>query len=63
MTVNPIFLMVLYFSDLETNQNLTAIILASKDNIPKIYNVKLKQLFASPRTNLLASLSCFQNWQ
>ena len=49
ITVSPIFLTVLYFSDLETHQNLTPINLVSKDNTRNIQYV----IFTSSRDNIL----------
>ena len=56
-TVNPIFLTVLYFSDLETQQNLTPLILVSTDNTHNIQYI----IFTSSRDNILVLLRHSRN--
>ena len=57
-TVNPIFLTVLYFCDLETYSRI--LILASKDNI---HTTITKLFFTSSYAYILALLSYLQNSQ
>ena len=47
-TANPIFLTVLYFSDLETHQNLTSINFGEQDNTHNIQYI----IFISSRDNI-----------
>ena len=55
-TVDLIFLTVLYFSDLETHQNLTAIYFGEKDNTHNIQYI----IFTSLCANILVLISRLQ---
>ena len=59
-TVNPVFLTVLYFSNLDTNQNLTFTNFGEQKIILITYNIIII-MFTSLCANILALLSCLRN--